>query len=112
MHYLNTKVTAHVRFKVTKGYIESNKKELENYISGSMEQILSQDSKFTAQSFYFFIQCSSMFFYILFSIILLYLISFNLLMLLLIFTLFIVPLKILYSKIILISSSTSQKVRV
>lgn len=109
MHYLNTKVTAHVRFKVTKGYIENNKKELENYISGSIEQILSQDSKFTAQSFYFFIQCSSMFFYILFSIILLYLISFNLLILLLIFTVLIVPLKILYSKIILISSSTSKK---
>ena len=106
MHYLNTKVTAHVRFKVTKGYIESNKKELENYISGSMEQILSQDSKFTAQSFYFYTMFINVF-YILFSIILLYLISFNLLMLLLIFTLFIVPLKILYSKIILISSSIS-----
>lgn len=109
MHYLNNSVTAYVRLKITKNYIKKNKdNNNNNFISGSIEQVLSQDSKFTAQSFYFFIQFISMFFYLIFSIILLYLISFNLLIILIIFTFFIVPLKIFYSKLILVSASNSK----
>ena len=109
MHYVTNKVTEHIRTRISINHLKNNSTNMYPKKSlGFIQQSLSQDSKFTSQSLFFFIQSFSMLFYILFFAIILILISFTLSIISLLFVIMIIPFKIYFSKKILLIAKDSK----
>ena len=100
IHLMNTRLTANIRVNVMKNEFDSLKKNQSPSKHGSVEQIISQDSKMTGQTIVLFFHFINSLFFISCMAVMMFYISKNLFILSLLFSLIFLPYKFLYSKLI------------